>query len=709
MFAIIVTEKGGDQRRLEFDKSEVTIGRVQGNDVILPKGNVSKRHARIVLKDGKFIIVDLKSTNGTYVNGRKITSPLVVKDNDKIYIGDYILGVDGAARGSAAKDMGGFGPPSAPESMAPPPQPSPPPMPARSPGPPRSTPSVPMPPPMDPMAEIPSAPSGMPMMGPPPAVPAPPPAPPRSMAPPPMSSSPIGVPISIPAMSSSAPVMAPAPMMSSSSPSSAPMPMPAPVAMPSAAPAPSSGPVPQASRRPPPLRDSSQPRLVGVGAPRAARMRPAGSFPSRGVQVPPLEPQIVRMLQLQESILERLVSRLDLDNIPIERLGDDALWQKAESVIVDLVETLDSSGELPKSVDQDKLIRETLLEALGVGPLEDLLTDESIDEILADRRDRILVSRNGTLAGSGKAFSSDDMFRRVLERLVAPTGQSINDVSPVVDVRLRDGWRLTAVVPPVAVRGACLVLRKPRLSPQALGDLVGSGNLSPQMADFLTTCVLARKNLLVCGAPSAGKSLMLTALASVIPMGERIVSVEEVAELAIARDEWIALEARSGDSGRLGELDAANVLRSALRLNPDRLVVGDLRSGEAVELISAMSSSMDGVLVSMAGEGAAASLGRMAAMARLGAPGSTADALRDWVAGAIDVVVHVARYADGMTRVVSIAEVMGVQGGGFDTSELFCFRGMGADGGFAAAGIIPLFYGELESRGIPADTSIFRT
>jgi pilus assembly protein CpaF len=425
------------------------------------------------------------------------------------------------------------------------------------------------------------------------------------------------------------------------------------------------------------------------------------------VHIEPLDPKAIRMLELQESILDRLVPRLDLDNIPIERLGDESLWQKAESAIVDLVETLDSSGELPPFVDQDTLIKESLNEALGLGPLEDLLADDSIEEIVVDRRDRILVIRGGVTVGSGRAFSSDETFRRVVERLVAPTGHVINEASPLVDVRLRDGSRLAAAVPPVAVRGACLTLRKPRVSTYSLGDLVSSRSVSAPMADFLATCVSARRNVLVCGAPGSGKSMVLTALANAVPNGERIVSVEEVAELSLGRDEWIALEARPSDGNGVAEVNLDMVLHSALRMRADRLVVGDVRGAEALELISAMSSSSDGSLVSIAGDGAQSALARLTAMSRLAAPGASTDAIRELVSCAIDVVVHVARYADDVVRVASISEIMGVGEGGFDVQEVFSFRGSAGDGGFAAAGVVPSFYDELEARGLPADTSIF--
>ncbi len=704
MFAIMLTEKGGDQRRLDFDKAEITIGRVQGNDVVLPKGNVSKRHARIVLKDGKFIIVDLKSTNGTYVNGRKITSPLVVKDSDKIYIGDFILGVEEASGASTVAPASAPMPPPAP-APAPPPVAAQPPMSAPPPVVQRSAASVP-PPLADPVAmsrpatapppapqsfaspaprasrpSAPAMPAPMPMPVAPPVM-SPPPAAPSPLPPP---SAPAPAPIAAPP---SAPVMAPPSPPPVAPPAPEHTPMPAPVAAPPSAPV-----------------AAPKPRLVGAGAGAAghAARRRSAADPRRAAVVPHLSASARDLLRLQDSILQRLVPLLGLDTLALERLGDEELWQRAESAIVDLVESMEAAGDIAKSIDQDQLIKETLNEALGLGPLEDLLADDTIQEIIVDGIDRILVAKSGTLSAAGIGFSSEDVFRRVVQRLAAPTGKVVNDANPFVDVRLRDGSRLAAVLPPVASRGPCLTLRKPFGKADDLRALESRGVLSPGMASFLTTCVAARKNILVCGAPSSGKSSILAALASEAPAGERLVSVEEVSKLQLSRDHWIALEARPGDGNGLSTIDVSALLRGAMRMLPDRLVVGDLRGPEAFELLQAMLGTCDGTVASITGEGAIAALGRFASLAGLGAGGNS-KALREMIASAVDVVIHVVRFGDGNLRIVSIDEVSGTTESGFTAKTLFMHD---ADQGFSASGVVPSFYEELESRGLKADASIF--
>jgi pilus assembly protein CpaF len=447
--------------------------------------------------------------------------------------------------------------------------------------------------------------------------------------------------------------------------------------------------------------DKAKRALVGAGARRVIGR--SVSLPSRrGVHLEPLDPKVVKMLDLQSNILERLRAKLDLDKIPIDRLHEEDLWQRAERATIDLVETLETSGELPKYIDQDTLIKEALNEALALGPLEDLLADDQIDEIIIDRRDRVVVGKAGVLRGSGKAFSSDDVFEKVVRRLVAEAGATIDETRPLVDLRMRDGTRLTAAVAPVAARGACLVLKKAASQMPQLADLVSQNALSPGMADFLGTCVTARRNILVCGAAGSGKTTIAGALAAATPLGERVVSIEEVAELSIKRDEWIPLETRAG-TARNAAIDLGQLLEIALRLAPDRLIVGEVRGNEALPLVQALCASIDGAVVAMTGEGATAALGRLAMLARLTAPGGDG-AIRELIAQAFEIVIHVARWSDGTIRVLSIEEVVGCTDAAFDTHVLFQFR----DGAFAATGTVPRFYAELEARGIPADQAVFR-
>ncbi|MBA3462605.1 MAG: CpaF family protein [Deltaproteobacteria bacterium] len=442
--------------------------------------------------------------------------------------------------------------------------------------------------------------------------------------------------------------------------------------------------------------------LVGAGAKRVVGR--SVSMPSRrGVHIEPLDPKVVKMLDLQSQLLERLRAKLDLDKIPMERLHEEDLFQRAERATIDLVETLETSGELPKYIDQDTLIKETLSEALALGPLEDLLADDKIDQIIIDRRDRVVVGKDGQLRASGKAFSSDEVFERIVKRLVAEVGARLDESNPVVDLRMRDGTRLTAAVSPVASRGAVLVLKKPAAQMPTLQDLASQGAMSGGMADFLATCVTARRNVLVCGGPASGKTTVVAAIAAASPAGERVISIEEMGELSIAREEWIQLETRVG-VGKQADVDLASLLETALRLSPDRLVVGEVRGREALPLVNALNASTDGAIVAMTGEGAHTALTRLATLARVCAPAGADAPVRELVAQAFEIVIHAVRWSDGTVRVMSIEEVVGCSETSFDTQMLFQFR----DGAFHATGTVPRFYSELEARGIPADQAVFR-
>lgn len=648
MFAITVTDKGGGARRLDFDKTEVTIGRVKGNDIVLPKGNVSKRHARVVLKDGKFIVVDLKSTNGTYVNGRKITSPLVVKQTDKVYIGDFILNVDDAERGAQVEEHAAAGatespiPEAIPKPKTIPPMAPPPASRGRAPSaaPPRSRPASAAPPALD-RARAPSVP--------PPSVRPPRPAPRVSEAPPAPTPEPLAPPI-----------------------------------------------IERASSIPPSPMEQAANVSQNYQSPPVAAPKPKPSTNQLNLQLPP---SMIKQLGLQRDVLEQLDGRMGINALSVERLGEEAIWQQAESGILDIVKTLERDGQIPSDVDSDTLIKETLNEALGLGPLEDLLADDSVDQILVDKRDQIVVSRDGNQTSTGVAFSSDECFQRVIQRLVAPSGQSIHSNSPVVSARMGDGTAVIAAFPPVALRGACLTLIKPKASRQNLSALVAQGSMSPAMSDFLSTCVTARKNILVTGSPSSGKGNVLSALASATGDSERLISVDGSGQLNLHREAWVALE--SGPGREVKEL-----IHTALAMQPDRLVVSDLRGSETMSLVQCMGSTHDGILASVGARDALSSLAQLCSLCRLDGIGASTRGLSELVASAVHVVVQVTRYGDNISRISSIHEMVGVKDEVFSTREIFSYDGSQA---FVATGVVPRFYAELDAVGILADASIFST
>ncbi len=589
MFAVVITEKGGAQRRMEFDKNEVTIGRVQGNDIILPKGNVSKRHSRIVLKDARFIVVDLKSTNGTYVNGRKITSPLVVKPGDKVYIGDFILTVEETAGAEAA----------APAPSAPGPAPA-----RRGPPPLRSAP---------PPAPEPPAPQPAPA---PQAAPAPVPQP---------SPGPPQLPQSQPEPPPPAP---PAPEPQAAPPAPAPAPEPAPA--PTPAPAPKAAPAPKPS--------------PGPTAPRPSLGQATSTMADGGSLA---------------GIMASLRGRFMVDDASVAGQDDQGRWTAAKAAIDATVQELGGSEE--------GVVAAALREAVGLGPFESLLEDSEVEAIVAEGPRKILVDRGAGLTPENVSFSSGAMLATIGRRLVARGGADHGSDGPVLRATLPEGERVTVVLPPVAIGGPLVEIR--RTSPAPSEALIARGVLDKAVLEVLGRAVGARKNVAVIG-PSDLASEILAALAGLTDDDERFVTVG-ASDLALGRPH-VAL-------GPGGGLDVGAVARYGALLSADRFVVHGVAGADAFEALAAVASRGGGSFIGYGGSNGGDPTASLQLGARLAGRGDQG-AIAALVADAIDVVVHVERTPDG-PRVSSVSEVTGASGESVQAAALFTY-----DGGFQASG-----------------------
>jgi pilus assembly protein CpaF len=640
MFAIVVNEKGGEQKRLEFDKPEVTIGRVQGNDIILPKGNVSKRHSRIVLKDGKFIIVDLKSTNGTYVNGRKITSPLVVKGSDKIYIGDFILSIE-------ELQQQGVGVTSTDEPAGRPRQPTiPPPPPRKAPGH-----ELEPPPPVEgdsgphPGAAAEDEASE-------PQRPARPTAPPLASAPPTTSTPVIAA----------RPTPAPPPRQS---PSRVDLP-----AQPRANANANAAPV--AAARPANAAQAAAPRLAP--APRPAPQR-------RVIAMPVDESKRNKLTDVMRDLSTRLVAALGVDSANVDATQEEDLWTRAKAAAREALDQLSSEGAIPVGADSEALLEDVVAETVAGGPIDGLLADEAVREILVSRYDRVFVDRGGGLQLIQKWFSSPEALTRVLERLLGRAGRqaelhAARASGGIVDARLDGGVLLSAALPPLAARGPSLMIRRPRREPVRLADLVNEGVMTQPMADSIELALKSRRNLIVCGPSGSGRSSLLQALArTAAEWGDRIVSVEDQEELEV-EGAHVALVGRGAQ--------ARQAMQAAMHMRPDRLIVGDVRGPEAFDLVAAMAAGADGTLCAVQAASSRDAIARLAQLARLAPEAPSAETLREEVARAVHVIVHLARTATGETRVGEISEVEGGQ-----IHAVFTFKPDAAGGRFAATGHVP--------------------
>jgi pilus assembly protein CpaF len=352
---------------------------------------------------------------------------------------------------------------------------------------------------------------------------------------------------------------------------------------------------------------------------------------------------------------QRLMATLDITQRGPDFAPDEDLWARAESTAGQLVEQMSSDGALPAGLESDALSKDVVQEALGTGPLEELLADDSVREIAVARHDRIFVDRDGTVSLSPKWFSSPDAVERVLSRMLTRAGrgrdlEAARANGMLVEARIDHGLLLTAALPPLAARGPAMTIRRPRREAARLADLVSQNLLSQSMADFLELAVKQRRNVIVSGPAGSGRSTLLAAMARAADEGERIVSVEEAEELDLGDGPWIQLVGGRGPSVR-------HAVNNALRMRPERLVIGDLHGAEALDVVGALAGGADGCLCALQAGSPREALARLASMARLAAEAPGLEALNDEIARGVHLVVQTSRGADQELRVSEVAEV----------------------------------------------------
>lgn len=419
--------------------------------------------------------------------------------------------------------------------------------------------------------------------------------------------------------------------------------------------------------------------------------------------------------EVRRKIHRRLVEEIDLKKADLSYLRDPVKLQevrtRAEAKVLAL---LDEEGAHIRSRDvRRQIVKDVLDEALGLGPLEDLLADPTVTEIMVNRADQIYVERGGKLVKTSVTFLSNEQLRGVIERIVAPLGRRIDEKVPMVDARLRDGSRVNAIIPPLALRGPALTIRK--FSKKLLGveDLVRFGSLTDQMATFLAAAVRARLNIVISGGTGSGKTTLLNVLSSFIPEEERIVTIEDAAELQLPQEHVVTLESRPPNIEGEGAITIRDLVRNALRMRPDRIVVGECRGGEALDMLQAMNTGHDGSLTTVHANSPRDALSRLETLALMAGLELPSRAIRDQIASAVNLIVQQSRLQDGSRRITFITEVTGQEGNVFTTADVFVFRqtGMAPDGRvygqFVPTGYIPAFVDTLARRGIKVPREIF--
>ncbi|MHB1372369.1 MAG: ATPase, T2SS/T4P/T4SS family [Thauera sp.] len=426
---------------------------------------------------------------------------------------------------------------------------------------------------------------------------------------------------------------------------------------------------------------------------------------------PPVAPPAPTPEQFwRKHIHEALLDAIDLRRRDLVRMSDAELRAETESLLIELI---DQEAALPESIDRDSLRRDVLDEAVGLGPLEALLEDDSITEIMVNRHDEIYIERRGRLERHPGSFTSDRAVLGVIERIVTPIGRRIDESSPMVDARLKDGSRVNAIIPPLAIKGPALSIRKFGRKVLTDADLLAFGAMSPQMAAFMRICVEQRKNILISGGTGSGKTTLLNVLSNFIPDGERIITIEDAAELRLAHSHLINLEARPPNAEGRGQIAIRDLVKNALRMRPDRIVVGECRGGEALDMLQAMNTGHDGSLTTLHANSPRDALARLETLVLMAGMDLPLSAIREQIASAIDLVIQQARLPDGRRVITAIVEVAGTESGRIQIQELFRHeqRGRDAEGRvlsrFTGCNAVPAFYETLAESGVPLDLSLF--
>lgn len=396
--------------------------------------------------------------------------------------------------------------------------------------------------------------------------------------------------------------------------------------------------------------------------------------------------------KLQQSLREAM----DLRRRDVAGMSDAALRHEADRLLAALIDGV--ADELPAGLDRDALRRDVLDEAVGLGPLERLLADRGVSEIMVNRHDEIFVEREGRLSRHHTGFSSERAVLSVIERIVAPLGRRIDESSPMVDARLADGSRVNAVIAPIALKGASLTIRKFPDRRLGLDDLLQTGALNEPMAQVLRCCVQQRCNLVVSGGTGSGKTTLLNILSEFIPSGERIVTIEDAAELKLQHDHLVALEARPANLEGRGLISIRDLVRNALRMRPDRIVVGECRGAEALDMLQAMNTGHEGSLTTLHANTPRDALIRLESMLMMANANLPLLAIRRQIASAVHLIVQIERSRDGKRRITHISEIVGMESETIMLQDLFMFNfdtaanyGDGVRGSFECTGLRPNF------------------
>ncbi|MHC5038428.1 MAG: ATPase, T2SS/T4P/T4SS family [Planctomycetota bacterium] len=553
---LMYTDERGAAQQVPIARQVFTIGKRNGNDLVLERTNISRQHARIFYRNGTFFIQDLGSRNGTYLNGSRVVAEMRVEHGSRIRLADMeLVFVDETAPGKEA---------------------------------------------------------------PPAARPAASPDPPGSNAP-----------------------------------------------------------------------------LAPAVAPPVVAERP-GKVPG----------------PLKKKIHIQLVKDMDLKHIDFSKHTEEEIRRRAIEASWMIVREINQ--EIPNWISREKLVKEVVDEALGLGPLEDLLADPEVDEIMVNRANQIFVERRGKLELSDLEFMDNNQVLSVIRRILAPIGRRIDESSPMVDARLKDGSRVNAIIHPLSLTGPTVTIRKFAKTPFTVDDLIAFGTLTRNMGRFMKLAVENRMNACISGGTGSGKTTTLNVLSAFIPQDERIVTIEDAAELKLPQVHVVSLEAKPPNIEGKGSIPIRKLVINSLRMRPDRIIVGECRGGEALDMLQAMNTGHDGSLTTLHANSPRDALNRLETMVLMAGMELPSKAIRDQIASAIQLIIHEARLPDGKRKITQVTEITGMEGNVITMQDIFKFQQTGYGpqgevmGNYLATGAIPKFVHDLRARGIDVDMNIFR-
>jgi len=428
---------------------------------------------------------------------------------------------------------------------------------------------------------------------------------------------------------------------------------------------------------------------------------------------PPASPRLVTQLPARESFRDvkfRIQNRVIQDLDPKLDLTNQVEVRRQIEEIFSRV--IDEEGLALTRAERVRMLEQITDEIIGLGPLEPLLRDDSVSEIMVNGPRQVYIERAGKLELTNVVFQNDDHVMRIIDRIIAPIGRRVDESSPMVDARLTDGSRVNAIIPPLSLVGPVITIRKFAASPFTTEDLVRFGTATPDMFDFLRACVEARLNIFVSGGTGSGKTTTLNVLSSFIPNDERIVTIEDAAELQLRQEHVVTLESRPPNIEGKGAIPIRELVRNSLRMRPDRIVVGECRSGEALDMLQAMNTGHDGSLSTGHANTPRDMLSRLETMVLMAGVDLPVRAIREQISSAVDLIVHQSRLKDGTRKITNITEVQGMEGDTIVMQDVFVFEQTGVidgkiQGRLKPTGIRPKFVEQFEAMGIHLPNNIF--